>query len=291
MRINDSLDDDAEEKRIVSWDSIVLGMAGWKNWFIDSLRRIDTCPTRVIARSFDSRWKKRIGRAFIGNRFSRSTTIPADRFILLFSRIDFTNRIEYDRTGKPAMLDGISVSIDPEDRSETNVLLVDGPPGSSRTFERASNSLIDSHARCLFGIPAARACRGCTFDSTNSFTDFLDSASKMTTVVVDISTGSDVSRSRGQTDDSPNPLEMSIGRKWATIEPWRRMIDRTAAPIDPPGRRPSRTITTYVVGDRGERDRPLFLSARPRRRWPRVLDGAPGSVVGRWRTMHDRWPI
>lgn len=266
-------------------------MAGWKNRFLDPLRRIDTCPTRVIVGWSDGRWKKRIGRAFIRNRFLRSTTAPASRFILLFAQIDFPNRIEYDRTGRPTILDGISVSIDPEYRSATNVL-VDGPPGSSRTLERASNSLIDSHLRCLSGMSAARACRWCTLDSTNSFIDFFDSASKMTTVVVDLSIGLGVNRSRKRTGDSPNPFEMNIGRRWPTIKPSRRrMIDRSAAPIDPPGRRPSRTITTYVVGDRGERDGPLFLSARPRRRWARVLDGAPGSVVGRWRTMYDRWPI
>lgn len=266
-------------------------MAGWKNWFIDPLGKIDTCRTRVIVCSFDSRWKGRTNRAIIGNLFSRSTMIPVGRFILLFLQIDFMNRIEYDRTERPTMHDGISASIDPKDSLATNVLLVDGPPGSSRTLEHPSNSLIDSHARCLFRIPVARICWLCTLDSTNSFIDFLDSTLKTTALNVDLSIGPAVSRSWGQMGDSPNSFGVNIGRKFPTIESsWKRTIDRSAMPIDPPGRRSSRTIRIYVVGD--ERDGGLLvLSARLGRWWARVLDNAPGSVVGRWRTMHDRWPI
>lgn len=229
-----------------------------ENCFLEtSLAKIDTWSTRVAARSFDSRPRiegRRLGRAIIGNRFSSS--IPASRrFIppLSFRILDFTNRIVYGdrRTGwLPTMLDGISVFIDPEDRSATGSP-VDGPPeGSSRTLEHASNSLIDSHVRCSSGIPTARACQ----------TSFIDSASKtLKAVAADLSIGPVVS-------DSPNPLGVNIGRKW---------------PIDGPL---SFLLSFFFFF--------FVLSARPGWRRPaasRVLDGAPGSVVGRWRTMvHER---
>jgi len=124
------------------------------------------------------------------------------------------------------MLDRIRPPVDPEDRSmpvAIGVLLADdGSAGPSRTLERSSNSLIDSHARRSFGIPAARAARRPrTLDSDPSI-DPADLPSKTRLAVVDrddrLSIVPTVGRS-WRSPDSPNPTGASIDRKNLTVVP------------------------------------------------------------------------